>query len=198
MNVETLPLNCEVDYYHDFLSAEDAWELYELLVHEYDLPNQRRIVETGSGIIDTNTFKILFVTQELKDRDSHPEKIHGKSFVWSGLMKTLKENVEHLTGKTFDMAMALYYPNGNHFAEYHIDQKTSGDETILPSLSLGEIREFCFKDNKTKDIYSLDLNHGSLLVMGRGSQDHYMHSLPKNSKYKNGRINVTFREPNFQ
>lgn len=94
--------------------------------------------------------------------------------------------------------LALWYPDGNYFAEYHYDQQTSGATTILPSLSLGTVREFAFRENETRGVYSLDLAHGSLLVMGEGCQENYMHSLPKNPKYKTGRINITFREANFK
>ena len=81
--------------------------------------------------------------------------------------------------------------------EYHYDQMTSGDNTILPSLSLGTVRAFSFKENATEDIYTLDLAHGSLLVMGKGCQENYMHSLLKDPKYKLPRINITFREASF-
>lgn len=194
---DTLPLNCDVKYYPNFLSSEEAWNLYKVLLEEYDISNQRLTIETGSGRIETDSFKILFATQDLIDQKSHPEEIHGKNFVYSGALKRLKEKVEKLTGKVYDLAMALYYPDGNFFAAYHYDQMTSGPETILPSLSLGEVREFCFKENDTGEIFSMDLDHGSLLVMGKGCQENYMHSLIQNPKYKNGRINITFREPNF-
>ena len=52
-------------------------------------------------------------------------------------------------------------------------------------------------ENATEDIYTLDLAHGSLLVMGKGCQENYMHSLLKDPKYKLPRINITFREASF-
>ena len=58
--------------------------------------------------------------------------------------------------------------------------------------------EFCFKSNETDEVYSLELANGSLLIMKDYAQDRYQHSLPQNSKYKNPRINITFREPSFK
>ena len=193
-----LPLNCTVDYIPDFLSKAEAEELYRLLIDEYHLDKARVMIEAGGKLIETDGFKILFLTERLKNDNSRPEHIHGKSYVWEGAMARLRERVEKLMNKEFELAMCLYYPDGNFFAPYHNDQETSGHETILPSISLGEEREFCFKDNGSGDEYSLDLADGSLLVMGAYCQSRYMHSLPKRSKYKNGRINITFREPGFQ
>ena len=193
-----LPLNCSVDYLSNFLNKQEALELYHILINEYHLNKSRLIIEAGGKLIETDSFKILFSTKRLIKLNSHPEHIHGKTFVWSGLMAKLRERIEKLLNKEFEMAMCLYYPDGNYFAPYHSDQKTSGHKTILPSISLGEIREFSFKDNISEEVYSLDLANGSLLIMGDYCQDRYTHSLPKKPKYKNGRINITFREPNFK
>ncbi len=193
-----LPLNCEVTYHHNFLSEDEAWELYDFLLNTYQIDTERLIIEAGGKLISTDSYKILFADQELIDRNSHPENIHGKNYIWCETLQKLRTKVEQLTGKTYPLAMALYYPDGDNFAAYHYDQKTSRDETILPSLSLGAIRSFSFRENKTQEVYSLDLNHGSLLVMGKDCQDKYMHSLPQDSTCKKGRINITFRDANFQ
>ncbi len=193
-----LPLNCTVDYYSDFLSDQEAVALYDDLIDQYQLDQARLIIHAGGKLIKTDSFKIIFIDEDLKQQNSHPEEIHGKNYVWSGLMAQLKERVEKLLDKEFQLAMCLYYPDGNYFAPYHSDQETSGYNTILPSFSLGEVRQFSFKDNSNEDVYSMDLAHGSLLVMGAHCQERYTHSLIKNPAYKNGRINITFREASFK
>lgn len=193
-----LPLNCTVDYFPGFLSQEESAELYRVLIEEYDLDKARLVVEAGGQIIRTDSFKILFTTAELIEQNTHPEHIHGKCHVWSGVMADLREKVEHLLDKQFEIAMCLYYPDGNYFAAYHFDQQTSGDRTILPSISLGAVRTFSFRENSSGDVYSLNLGNGSLLVMGDSCQSRYEHSLPKDPLYKQGRINITFRESTFK
>lgn len=193
-----LPLNCSVEYINNFLNATEAKELYDFLINEYQIDQSRLIIEAGGKIITTDSFKILFTSERLLKLNSHPENIHGKVFVWTGLMKNLKERIETLLNKEFEIAMCIYYPNGNYFAPYHFDQQTSGYKTILPSISLGEVREFYFKENDSEQVYSLDLANGSLLIMKDYTQNRYTHSLPKNEKYKNGRINITFREADFK
>ncbi|WP_103069503.1 alpha-ketoglutarate-dependent dioxygenase AlkB [Aquimarina sediminis] len=193
-----LPLHCSVDYIHDFLSKKEAEELYHVLINECRIDKSQLTIRAGGKTITTDSFKILFSTESLIQQNSHPEHIHGKVFVWSGLMAKLKERIERLTTLEFDIAMCLYYPNGNYYAPYHNDQQTSGHKTILPSISLGEVREFSFKENLNQNIYTLDLENGSLLIMGEYCQSRYTHSLLKNPKYKNGRINITFRESGFK
>jgi alkylated DNA repair dioxygenase AlkB len=193
-----LPLNCSVDYFPGFLSQEEAAELYRVLIEDYELDKARLVIEAGGKIHETDSFKFLFSTAELIEQNSHPESIHGKCHVWSGVMASLREKVEQLLDKQFEIAMCLFYPDGKYFAPYHFDQETSGHETILPSISLGEVREFSFRENGSGEAYSLELGNGSLLVMGEYCQGRYEHSLPKDSRYKNGRINITFRDPNYK
>lgn len=193
-----LPLNCNVEYHPDFLDRHTANNLYRLLIEHYCLDKEPLIIEAGGQLITTDSFKVLFSTTELIRQNTHPEHIHGKCHVWSGAMADLRDKVECLTNNRFEVAMCLFYPNGNYFAPYHTDQETSGERTILPSLSLGEAREFTFRDKVSGEVYSLELGHGSLLVMGESCQRRYEHTLPKNTRYEHGRINITFREPSFQ
>ncbi|MBL4710568.1 MAG: hypothetical protein JKY48_19240 [Flavobacteriales bacterium] len=41
------------------------------------------------------------------------------------------------------------------------------------------------------------LEYGSLLIMGKGCQDNFKHSLPVNTLYKSPRINLIFRKLGF-
>lgn len=193
-----LPLNCKVDYINDFLTKTETEEIYSLLINQYQIDKARMIKEAGGKLIKTDSFKILFLTEELIKQKSHPEEIHGKGYAFKGKMAELKKSVEKLLKREFDIAMCLYYPNGNYFAPYHSDQETSGNDTILPSISLGEVREFSFKAKTNGECYNLELANGSLLIMGAFSQSRYTHSLLKSPKYKQGRINITFRDRNFQ
>lgn len=105
-----LPLNCSVDYINDFLDPIEAKELYTLLIEEYKLDQARLNIEAGGKIITTDSFKILFLSERLIKLNSHPDNIHGKGYVWSGLMKNLKDKIETLLHKEFEIAMCIYYP----------------------------------------------------------------------------------------
>ena len=197
MKVERLPLDAVVDYYPVFLNEDEALDLYNELIEIYNIDQARIKIHAGGKEIETDSFKILFSSQELIDQQSHPESIHGKSFIWKGAMSRLKNKVEILTRRSFDLAMCLYYPDGNHFAIYHQDQQTRGTDTLLPSLSLGAVREFSFKHVDTGDLHNLHLANGSLLVMGKNCQSRYTHSLLQVDNFNYPRINVTFRDREF-
>lgn len=193
-----LPLNCEVEYFSNFLTENEATQIFQDLIEKYEISKSRLVIEAGGRTIETDSFKILFVSERIMTLNSHPESIHGRSFLWEGKLADLRNKIEKFTNKKFEIAMCLYYPNGNYFAPFHFDQQTSGEKTIIPSISLGAEREFAFKENTNGQIYSLNLAHGSLLLMRDFCQSRYVHSLVKNSKYKKGRINITFREPEFK
>ena len=60
-----LPLNCSVDYFADFLTQEEAAELYRVLIEEYEIDKARLVIEAGGKTTRTDSFKILFSTAEL-------------------------------------------------------------------------------------------------------------------------------------
>jgi len=175
------------------LSKEESSELYSLLIDKYKIDQSLSILQAGSRLIETDCFQILFAAETLIKQNSPPEEIHGESLIWNGAIKSLKEKVENLLNKEFELAICLFYLDGNYFTPYHSDQESSGYNTILPSISLGEVREFSFKNRAYEDIYNLDLANGSLLVMGEYCQSRHTHSLTKNSNYEKGRINITFQ-----
>jgi alkylated DNA repair dioxygenase AlkB len=61
-------------------------------------------------------------------------------------------------------------------------------------LSLGADRKFSFKNKTTKETISQLLENRSLLEMKGELQNHWLHCLPKTSKIKTPRINLTFRQ----
>jgi alkylated DNA repair dioxygenase AlkB len=60
-------------------------------------------------------------------------------------------------------------------------------------VSFGAIRDFQFRHIETKEKKSLQLGHGSLLIMAGQTQDNWQHQLPKRKKVEKPRVNLTFR-----
>lgn len=102
-----LPLNCTVDYIHDFISEEEANELYELLIHHYQIDQSRLVIQAGGKTIATDGFKILFATERLIRLNSHAEDIHGKSFAWSG-----EKGWKHSSTKNLNWRCVSIIPTG--------------------------------------------------------------------------------------
>ena len=73
------------------------------------------------------------------------------------------------------------------------DEKSIGKNNTIASLSFGAERNFSFKHKHTKQIVSLVLEHGSLLIMKDTTQTNWLHSLPKSKSVTQPRIYLTFQ-----
>ncbi len=188
-----LPLNCNAEYFPNFLAPEEADQLFRFLTESFDLSNFELKLPDGNSFY-TNFGKLTFMEEEiLAKRGLRPEELNIVS-VWTEAILPVKHRVEKLTGRTFGVGVCIHYPDGHSGIAYHADPANFGDTTVIPSLSLGEERVFCLRENATGEVYSLTLKNGSLLVMGEHCQERYEHALPVNPIYKNPRINITFRQ----
>lgn len=119
---------------------------------------------------------------------------------WS---EKLLRGVEDAAGVAFNCFVANHYADGQVVINWHSDSGPGDDEGLGPnpqigSLSLGAVRTFSLKSKRPGPqgrMIHLDmpLAHGSFLVMGKNSQTHWLHSLPRDEEVKEERINLTFR-----
>ncbi|XZF12991.1 alpha-ketoglutarate-dependent dioxygenase AlkB family protein [Chitinophagaceae bacterium MMS25-I14] len=113
---------------------------------------------------------------------------------WTKELLELKAIAEQRTGTIFNSCLLNLYHNGAEGMAWHSDdEKELGKNTTIASMSFGAERKFSFKHKKTGIITSLILEHGSLLIMKDATQSHWLHSVPKTTKIKRPRINLTFR-----
>ena len=68
-----------------------------------------------------------------------------------------------------------------------------GPNPLVASISLGAVRTFLLRHNVTREKRTLELAHGSLLLMGGSLQHHWTHEVPKANQHEGERINLTFR-----
>ena len=176
------------------MDEEEAMALYQSFTDTHQIAEHKIRMEVNGEVIEQDCGKIIFMDQDLFDADAFPEFIYGKTSVWADLLKPVKEKVEQLTKQIYNFCVAIYYPDGNSGVDFHSDLAVYGDTTIIPSLSLGEEREFQLKEKESGQIHSIDLGDGSLIIMGEFCQQRYEHCLPTNPIYKNGRVNLTFRQ----
>jgi alkylated DNA repair dioxygenase AlkB len=77
---------------------------------------------------------------------------------------------------------------------WHSDgEKDLKNNGAIASMSFGAERKFAFKHKSTKEVVSVVLEHGSLLVMKDETQKHWQHRLPPTKQAFGPRINLTFR-----
>jgi alkylated DNA repair dioxygenase AlkB len=191
-----LQLNCEAEYFKDFLEFNLANELFNELINLAENSNYQPQTENGE-IYNVNFGKIMFMDQNLLDDNKFPEQHWGPTKPWTNKLNRVKELIENHLNQKFQVCVLIYYPDGSSGVDFHSDYIAYGDTSIIPSISLGEEREFIFREIESGDEFVTTLENGSLITMGKYCQERYEHSLPINPEYKNPRINLTFRKYGF-
>lgn len=110
------------------------------------------------------------------------------------LLAGLRRRVEVLVGKPFNSVLCNLYRDGNDQIHWHADDEAIfGGDPVVASLSFGSTRVFKMKRRDGSERVEHHLYDGSLLVMGRGVQKEWLHSVPKTKVAVGERINLTFR-----
>lgn len=187
-------LNCNIEYHRAFLSKSESQSLFFELVEDYRMKTQRnRVIGRDGNFEELDTSKLMFMDKELYEKNIFPEEYWGKTAIWPQSVRAVKEKVEKVVGRAFNIGVCIYYPDGNSWVDYHSDYVAFGDTNLIPSLSIGEERAFLLREKSSQKVHSFHLEDGSLFIMGDRCQQNYEHCLPQNPIYKNGRVNITFR-----
>jgi alkylated DNA repair dioxygenase AlkB len=130
---------------------------------------------------------------------------HGEAgYVYSGIRMTpmpwnrplleLKAVAETCAGQPFNSVLLNLYRDGRDSVSWHADNEPGlGRDPVIASISLGATRRFQMKHRGSSHRVSLDLPHGSCLVMAGATQHHWLHQVPKTARPLGPRINLTFR-----
>jgi alkylated DNA repair dioxygenase AlkB len=153
------------------------WKQDELLMFGKKIITNRKVAWYGD-----DTFQYTY---------SHTSKT---ALPWHEQLLPLKKKVEELTQSSYNSCLCNLYHHGNEGMSWHSDDdKEFGKQPTIASLSFGAHRTFSFRHKKTKEIISLTLENGHLLLMKGDTQHCWVHALPKSAKVKEPRINLTFR-----
>ncbi len=114
---------------------------------------------------------------------------------WTPPLLELKALAEHLAGQPFNSVLLNLYRDGRDSVSWHADNEQGlGRDPVIASISLGAVRRFQLKHRREPHRLSLDLPHGSCLLMAGPTQHHWLHQLPKTAREVGPRINLTFRQ----
>ena len=167
----------EANHYFVYLMKAIAWENDQALIYGKLILTKRKVAWYGDKEFDytySNTTK--------------------RALPWSAELLELKAIVEEKTGEKFNSCLLNLYHNGEEGMAWHSDaEKDLKKNGAIGSLSFGAERKFAFKHKESKEIVSLILEHGSLLVMKGTTQSHWLHRLPPTKLITEPRINLTFR-----
>ncbi len=121
-------------------------------------------------------------------------RIRLQAVAFPAWMESLRLDVEERTQQKFNRALVNYYRDGQDSVDWHADDEAAlGPAPIIASLSLGVERQFQLRHNRTKERLTINLPHGSLLLMGPGIQAHWQHRIAKVKNLQAPRVNFTFR-----
>jgi alkylated DNA repair dioxygenase AlkB len=111
---------------------------------------------------------------------------------WIKELDSIRKTLIGITGFEFNAVLCNLYRDGNDSMGWHSDDEKEIDSHLIASISLGAPRNFNFRNKKDRKSGSIELEHGSLLLMEE-FQENWHHSVPKSKKVVNPRMNLTFR-----
>jgi alkylated DNA repair dioxygenase AlkB len=114
---------------------------------------------------------------------------------WPSALRELRERVSEASGMAMNSVLANLYRSGRDAMGWHSDDEPElGPQPVIASLSLGGVRRFSLKHRRDPSRkLTLELAHGSLLVMAGDTQANWRHALPRTARPVAPRINLTFR-----
>jgi alkylated DNA repair dioxygenase AlkB len=114
---------------------------------------------------------------------------------WTPLLSELRDRLIGDVGECLNSVLCNMYRTGADSMGLHSDnEKELGAHPVIASVSLGAARRFVLRHKKKKvPPVSVELTHGSLLVMGGTTQAFWKHAVPKDPRTTGPRINLTFR-----
>jgi alkylated DNA repair dioxygenase AlkB len=114
---------------------------------------------------------------------------------WVPELLELKATAEAWANRRFNSVLANLYRDGRDSVGWHSDHEPSlGKHPVIASISLGAIRRFQLRHREHPDLRTtIELPHGSCLIMAGETQHHWQHQLPKTSREVGPRINLSYR-----
>jgi alkylated DNA repair dioxygenase AlkB len=169
----------EADALRDALLAEIPWERHRIRLFGREVDSPRLSCWIG----DTGT-EYTYSRMRFEPR------------AWTPSLAAIRDALATRFSLRFNSVLANLYRNGQDSMGWHSDDEPElGREPVIASLSLGAPRKFRFRSRETRKVAgSIELAHGSLLVMAGATQRLYQHDLPRNARLDDARINLTFRE----
>ncbi|MGP5437305.1 alpha-ketoglutarate-dependent dioxygenase AlkB family protein [Psychrobacter alimentarius] len=114
---------------------------------------------------------------------------------WNDVLLELREALVPICKRQFNSVLLNWYRSGEDHISWHTDAEPElGENPLIASVNFGASRRFLLRrrdEHATK--LEIPLHHGSVLIMAGALQHHWQHSIPKQKKVKEDRVNLTFR-----
>lgn len=184
-----LPKDGTVHYFGPIMTKQKANHYFEDLLHSIEWKNDEAII-FGKHII-TKRKAAWYGDVAFEYTYS---KITKKALPWTKELLNIKSLVEEQSQESYNSCLLNLYHDGNEGMAWHSDgEKDLKKNGAIASMSFGAERKFAFKHKETKEVVSLVLENGSLLIMKDTTQSHWLHRLATSKLVTKPRINLTFR-----
>lgn len=183
----------EMVFWPQFLSCEEADNLLKKSIA--DLPWRADKIKMFGKEIPVPRLQNWFADKT--DTSYTYSGIKLTAVVFPDWLNQLRKNIQTRSNYPLNRALANYYRDGSDSMDWHADDEAElGPDPVIASLSLGAERTFQLRHNQTKEKVSINLPHGSLLVMGPKIQTFWKHRIAKVRDLQEPRVNFTFRYVN--
>ena len=184
-----LPYGGTVNYYGVIMPMAEADHYLEVLFNEIEWKNDEAVI-FGRHII---TKRKVAWYGELPFEYTYSNTTK-QALPWTTALLKLKAIIEKQTGETFNSCLLNLYHDGSEGMAWHSDaEKDLKKNGAIASVSFGAERRFSFKNKQTKEVVSIVLQHGSVLIMKDETQTNWQHRLPPVKGVMSLRVNLTFR-----
>lgn len=191
-------------YYPDFLGNKEGSVWYNKLFKELEpMLEQHQVVVFGNKVDEPR--KSVFCGQTDVAGYNYSGSVRKVNPVGPVLME-LKTMIEtylselHQRNFEFNAVLCNLYEDGKHNIGYHSDDERDLVTSDIASISLGAERKFRLRKVHDTNGFSHEfkLKNGSLFLMTGDCQKIYKHSVPKELKIHEPRLNLTFRVIRYQ
>jgi len=197
-----------VYYYGDFIDNHRADKYYNILEQNltYNSPEQSKVKIMGKeyeiarkqvayGDSGT-TYNFAGITVPARSWDDQTDIV-------CRVLKNVKKDVEEILLRKFNFCLINRYEDGSEYIGSHFDSTHHLIHPIyIAGVSFGAVRDvrftpYNFIPQNMPNGFNLQLDHGSLFVIGDPTNDYWKHSIPKRADVKTPRISLTFRNMYF-
>ncbi len=120
--------------------------------------------------------------------------VENEPLPWLPILRKVRDRLYQDSKVKFNSVLLNLYRNGDDSLSWHADdERELGNTPVIASISLGASRTFQLRSCDDRKIVTVELEHGSLLLMSGETQRNWEHRVPKQKDLLVPRINLTFR-----
>ncbi len=120
---------------------------------------------------------------------------HKENNDWHPELVAIRDRINEMFSADINSVLCNRYKGGLNWIPFHADdEEILGPEPAIFSISIGHTRVFTLLNKATNNKIECKLNSGSLMIMCKETQIHWLHVVLQDSQVTEGRINLTYRK----